>query len=306
LANKVSANTFNKHIGLLLLVFRILSQDDAAGISSNPWDRIARRKQLSASRRELTTEELRRIVSAAAGETRLLFALGIYTGLRLGDCATLKWTEVDLPRGRIVRVPNKTARSSGKPVIVPLFSDLAGMLAEAYAVRRGEYVMPATAAVYAVKGADVLTRRIQRLFWNCGIECHAPGTGTQIKRKDDGAPVMTEKGNVELEPTGKRAVIACGFHSLRHSFVSLCRQANAPLSVVESIVGHSNPSMTRHYSHVGELEAARAIAALPAVLSVDADARTPERAPLPDWARELAETLTSKNAAKVRTALLAG
>jgi hypothetical protein len=29
----------------------------------------------------------------------------------------------------------------------------------------------------------------------------------------------------------------------------------APLAVVEFIVGHSNPAMTRHYTHVGELAA---------------------------------------------------
>jgi integrase len=43
--------------------------------------------------------------------------------------------------------------------------------------------------------------------------------------------------------TGKRAVVEIGFHSLRHSFVSMCRTSNVPLAVVESIVGHSNPAM---------------------------------------------------------------
>jgi hypothetical protein len=48
--------------------------------------------------------------------------------------------------------------------------------------------------------------------------------------------------------------------------VSRCRQANAPLSVVEAIVGHSNPAMTRHYTHVGELAVAAALGALPSVM----------------------------------------
>jgi len=47
----------------------------------------------------------------------------------------------------------------------------------------------------------------------------------------------------------------------------MCRESNAPLAVVESIVGHSNPSMTRHYSHVGELAAGRAVALLADVMS---------------------------------------
>ena len=41
--------------------------------------------------------------------------------------------------------------------------------------------------------------------------------------------------------------------------------ANAPLAVVEAIVGHTNPSMTRHYTHVSETAAENAIAALPSV-----------------------------------------
>jgi len=43
------------------------------------------------SRRELTIEELRRVCNAATGELRTLLAIGTYTGLRLGDAATLRW-----------------------------------------------------------------------------------------------------------------------------------------------------------------------------------------------------------------------
>jgi Phage integrase family len=64
-------------------------------------------------------------------------------------------------------------------------------------------------------------------------------------------------------------VVEVGFHSLSHTFVSLCRESNAPLAVVESIVGHSNPAMTRHYTHVGELAAGQAVAALPWVMGGD-------------------------------------
>ena len=36
-----------------------------------------------------------------------------------------------------------------------------------------------------------------------------------------------------------------------------------PQSVVESIVGHSSPAMTRHYTHTSEAAAGAAVAALP-------------------------------------------
>ena len=92
---------------------------------------------------------------------------------------------------------------------------------------------------------SAVAKEIRRFLINCGIQVH----------KDD-----TGKG------TSTRAVVEVGFHSLRHSFVSLCRQANAPLAVVEAIVGHSNPAMTRHYTHISETAAAGAVAALPTLL----------------------------------------
>ena len=39
-----------------------------------------------------------------------------------------------------------------------------------------------------------------------------------------------------------------------------------PLAVVEAIVGHSSPAMTRHYTHIGEGAAGLAVAALPTVI----------------------------------------
>ena len=295
-----SGGTINKHVGLLRLVWRILSDD--AGVTADPWAKITRRKDRPHNRRELTPEELRRICETATGELQALLAIGIYSGLRMSDAATLRWSEVDMKRGIIIRVPSKTARSSGRDVKLPLHSTLRAVLASQQEQHpNAEYVLPRTARKY-IKRRDWLTDRVQRHLWDNGINCHAPGTGFQIKRDDDGNPVRDKNnGHVVLDPTGKRAVVSCGFHSLRHSFVSLCRSAGASLSVVESLVGHSNPTMTRLYSHVGEVEAARAVALLPSVTGANVE---PQREPLPAWARTLVESLTTKNVKAVKTELL--
>jgi integrase-like protein len=83
---------------------------------------------------------------------------------------------------------------------------------------------------------------------------------------------------------------------LRHTFVSLCRESNAPLAVVESIVGHSNPSMTRHYTHVGELAAGRAVAALPSIMG-KAEAEKPKReqGEILQEIETIAKTISAKN-----------
>src|SRR5262249_38070469 len=152
-----------------------------AKLAGNPWEDIQRRRIVANSRRELTIDELRNVCQAAKGELRLLLALGVYSGLRLGDCATLRWGEVDLRRGVIRRVPNKTARRNPKPVIIPIHPILSGMLSETPVNQRGEYVLPEMAALYAGSVCAV-TDRVQLHFKKCGIKLHKPGTGTEGKR----------------------------------------------------------------------------------------------------------------------------
>ena len=62
----------------------------------------------------------------------------------------------------------------------------------------------------------------------------------------------------------KRAIVRVGFHSLRHSFVSLCAAHRVPQVAIMELVGHGSPAMTALYSHAGDEQKAKAIAALPA------------------------------------------
>jgi integrase len=281
----LSANSFNKQVNFLALLFRVLHAKARMRRDGNPWQGIQRKRMIPNSRRELTTDELMRVCAAAEGEMRLLFAIGLYTGLRLGDCATLRWCEVDLRRGSIQRVPNKTARRKGTAVVVPVHASVRAMLQDIPGTGRGAYVLPGIAAGY-LHDKGKITRRVQKHFNVCGIRTAKVGTGPG---------------------TGKRAVVEVGFHSLRHTFVSLCREANAPLAVVEAIVGHASPAMTRHYTHIGEAAATSAVAALPDI--------TGKAKPAPSSGciitvpaarlRDLADQLTSENAPETKGALLA-
>jgi integrase len=279
----LSANTYNKHLNLLSLVFRKVKYK--AKITDNPWEEIQRKHLVTHSRRELTIDELRKVCGDAKGELRVLLALGVYSGLRLGDCCTLRWGETDLRRAVIRRIPNKTGRRNPKPVLVPMHPVLLDMLNEIPTEGRGEYVLPELAALYVAR-IDAVTDRIQAHFKACGIKTWKTGTGP--KSKD-----------------GKRAVIEVGFHSLRHTFVSLCREANAPLSVVESIVGHSSPAMTQHYTHVGELAAGRAVALLPSVIGDKAQAAKLCPESMVDGIKAIVARLTPENLAEKKAELLA-
>ena len=265
-AEKRTPNTINKYLNLLQLVWRTLAKP--ARLAVNPWAGIQRKTLAPVGRRELTLAELSKACKAATGELQILLALGLFTGMRLGDCCSLRWGEVDL----ILGVIRKDTRKTGKPVQIPIHPELLAMLKQAEGGRAGEYVLPEYAAAYLKRNQTVVAR-IQKHFAECGIVTAAPAQKQRVRR------------GVEV-----------GFHSLRHSFVSLCARAGVPLAAVQSIVGHSNPAMTRHYTHIG-IEAARgAVAALPAVTSEAAQAR-PAPAPADALAtiRRLAKGMTSDN-----------
>jgi hypothetical protein len=160
-----------------------------------------------------------------------------------------------------------------------------------------------------LRDGSALTKRVQAHFAANGVQTTREGTG--FTRLEKPGP----RGKL-WQHTGKRAVVEVGFHSLRHTFVSLCRQSGAPLAVVEAIVGHASPAMTRHYTHIGEAAARASVAALPSVLGDDAapvalPAPAGEAAALlaPDQlrakVRELAAALTPANVEDTRRAMLA-
>ncbi|MEI7901951.1 MAG: tyrosine-type recombinase/integrase [bacterium] len=267
LLKKISASTFNRHMNLLALVWRVLEK--TARLSCNPWKTIGRKRFAVHSRRELTVEELCRVCEAAQGEMRLLLALGIYCGLRLGDAACLDWSNVDMVKGFITLVPMKTARRSQKRITLPIHRTLFSMLAETPVTRRKGFVMPDTAARYgSFDGA--LAKDVAKLFNSVDIKTGANAMTKSEKDAEAEAKEKTKAEGKELPPVktsgkAKRASADCGFHSLRHTFVSLCAAGGVPQSVVQSLVGHGSPAMTAHYTHIGIETAQNAVALLPDV-----------------------------------------
>ena len=279
----VTSNTFNKHIRVCKLVFRVL--EDKAKIKDDPWKKIqSKKRQKSQSRRELTVEELKRICQGADGELRIMLALGLYLGARMGDAATMEWGNIDLKRGLIRYMPRKTARTSELELTIPLHPTLATILSEIPPEHRQGYILSGMAKLYTETGPYAVSHIIQRHFEKNGIVTKREGKGV-------------------------RKVISAGFHSLRHSAVSLLREAGAPLSVTMAIVGHSTIKMHDTYTHTGEAAMKAAIATMPAIFGNTPPLLLPAPAPAPRLVdagpiRALAEKLTGKNWKITRDELL--
>ena len=270
LSDTRTANTANKYRGLLAMVWDRLKEDGHI-TAENPWEKIARREQHDEGRRELTVDELRRVCQAAQGDLRILIAIGIYTGLRLADAATLRWGEVDLVRGIIRRVPSKSRK--GRLLTIPIHAALRAVLTEIEPEKRREYVVPEIARDYETRRTNI-TDRIQKLIESCEIK-------TLRDRKGPGA----------------RKIVEVGYHSLRHAFVSMCAEGHVPLSVVQGLIGHTTTGMTEKYFHLSAGAANAAIAALPSVTGeiIQPLALPPPQADIREQVRATLDKLNGKN-----------
>ena len=159
----------------------------------------------------------KRLMSAAekeGAEWKTLFTIGVYTGLRLGDCCRLEWRNVNMLSGIIQLIPRKTKRHShGRPITIPLHPALAEILNAVSVNEREGFVIPSIADAYTASRWRI-SQGISNIFNAANIV-----TSIQLEGRRSKTPEAT-------------------FHSLRHTFVSLAANAGVPLHIVQSIVGH--------------------------------------------------------------------
>ena len=283
----ISAITFNKYTMALHLIFKHLK--DAAGLEDNPFDNIPHKPNEVVSRKEFSPEQVKAIFSGfqtgffyeseverlTSGrerervkvqkeyvplfkdEMRVLLYLCCYTGCRGQDGCLMSWKNIDLSRGIISFIPRKTAqRTGGRLVTLPIAPDLLNALHDALTWRGDnkpteDFILPKVAGRYN-RNPSGIAKDVMRI-----IQC-ATGLETTVDKS-------------ELYGRRKIAANAYGLHSFRHTFVSFCANAGVPYSVVASIVGHGNPAMTEHYSHISTETKRDAVRAIPSFLPAQAN-----------------------------------
>lgn len=213
--------TYNVYLAALKQMFMALHQDPAV------WEFKYKPTTVVHERRALTTEEVKKLMNYVANDSEmsLLFHIGVYTGLRLSDCCMIRWKHIDLKRKMISLLPIKTARL-GKTIHIPLHPKLFSMLKKRSTIKHQaeDYVSASNAHMYTRR---YMTLHVQKIFQAVGVN------------------------------NGKNGL---SFHTLRHTFVSVCANNGVPMPIVQAIVGHGCEEMTKRYYHLNEDSAAQALA----------------------------------------------
>lgn len=139
--------------------------------------------------------------------------MSLYTGMRLGELAKLKWGHVDLAGGLIHVMDAKNAENR----VVFISERLREVLSRLDLQGPDDLVFSTTNGKSIGWLSHTFTRAVKALGFNDGIE--------------DSRHRLT-------------------FHSLRHSFASWAVIAGTPLFAVGAALGHKDYKMTQRYAHL--------------------------------------------------------
>jgi integrase len=241
---RVSARTVNHDLKGLRGIFKAAKREGL--LIENPAENLDTVRVSAAekkSRRPFTLSELRAVLDVAGDEWRSMILFGLYTGMRLGDVARLTWSNLDTLRGELRYVAGKT----GKVLVLPLAGPLADHVAALPVPKEKDGPLhPAAWKVLETTGkSGGLSNQFGALLAAAGLrmkESH--------KSKDKGRDVARDAKGLS-------------FHCLRHTAVSLLKDAGIPASVVQELVGHDSAQMSEIYTHTGMEALTRAAEAMP-------------------------------------------
>ena len=172
-------------------------------------------------------QEIANFLRAAQAEDErvyVMYAMAVYTGLRAGELAGLRWSDIDFKQRLItVRRSYTGATKSGRLRHVPILDTLLPLL-RAWRLRHpGSLLFTNRDGRIQGNSARVFQEVLHRVLERAGFE----------------SPVVNGKHRWYIT-----------FHGLRHTFASHWVMRGGDLFKLQKILGHSSVEMTMRYAHL--------------------------------------------------------
>ena len=223
-AEESSANAANKDVKIVAQILSAALEDGF--LERNVAAKVpALRLEEKLEREPFTRDDLRALWQACADslDWRTMLMLGLFTGQRLTDLASLRWEEVDFERREVRIKTAKTGRDQRCFLPAPLRSWLGQ-------IQPAEPTGPICETLY-----DLDKRYVSKKF---------------VK--------LLESTNIDLKmrKVGNKTFRRKSFHSLRHTLPTLLIEQGTHARVIQEIIGHDSAEMTKRYSHAerGQIE----------------------------------------------------
>ncbi len=245
LTKKVSPVTANFDLVCIKMLFRAARRDGY--IHEDPAEFVKRVKREDQNRRRpFSVKEIQDLLRVADPEWQSLIKFGLYTGQRLADIASLNWANLDTEKNQIRLVTRKTGKTMLLPIAEPLRNHIS-----------------------ALKGSDDPKAPVHPKAF-ATLQRQRGRTGNLSNQFADLLALVGLREASDRVGTGKgrnsrRARNEVSYHSIRHTAVSLLKDAGIPEAVVMELIGHDSKAMSAHYTHVGQEALEKAAAVLPEV-----------------------------------------
>lgn len=233
-ARRLQSVTINHHIAWIDAAFSQAERQNL--ILLNPVDPDDYVEEISMPRKPLTLEQIQDILKTCSHEWQTAVLFAYLCGMRLGDCIARRWSEVNLDNANICWIPQKAARQN-KIVTLPLHPTLLERLRKMLwkIDPKEDYITPELAR----RAKPTLADDVRRLFQKAGID----------------------RELVRL-PSG-RHFAQIGFHSLRHSYISMLNDQGVSEEYRMLLAAHSTSKAHTRYTHTTVEHLRRAIHLLP-------------------------------------------
>lgn len=247
-AGRVAPSTANHMLKMVRIIFAAAEAD---GVILRNEARLVKKLKVQnaqSSRRAFTLPELKKILAQCDDEWRSLVLFGFYTGARLGDLSRLTWQNLDLTAKELSYVSRKT----GRQVVIPLAAPLVQHIEQLPAGDDPKQPLhPRAFDVAARHGrAGALSNQFADILAAAGLAELRPHQAEEGKRKGRAT---------------RRAASEISFHSLRHTAVSLLKNAGVSDAVAQDLVGHESAEISRLYTHIEDKAKREAVNRLPVI-----------------------------------------
>jgi integrase len=244
-ATGIAARTVNKHRRLICAIYNYAARAATFQLEENPGAMSDRRPEPERARLDyFSPEEVERLaraledgahrdvsrvavetseIDARTGEDRQdgdLVRVAAYTGLRRGELVALRWSDIDIPRRKVI-VRRAVSADEETP--------------STKSRRAREVPIPdqaATALRRLVNRADFTTANDFVFVNRLGRRLDASALRRRVERARDAAGLHKLR-----------------FHDLRHTYGSLLVAGGVDLAAVKSAMGHSRITTTERYLH---------------------------------------------------------
>jgi integrase len=214
MAETRAAGTVNRYLATLRHCFRI-AMVDWEWATRNPCEKIALRERRGRDR-HLDDDEIKRLLAATKAskhpQLHAIVLVALTTGARKGEVEGLRWSDVNLAKGRAIL--HKTKNTDKRTIA--LVDEVVAELRKIRKIRRID-----DSAIFGT--------------------VNAPG-----KRTFSGFYAAWYQALDDAEIEGFR------FHDLRHTFASRMAMSGATLTDIAAALGHRTLAMVQRYAHLTE------------------------------------------------------